>query len=210
MIMIRKLCFAVIAMLFAASACSASFVIDDFSAAGAFGATTTGGLSYVNVPGFQGYEALNVAPGGTVSLTYSFAGSTGAAPAVAGTLAAAAFDSFISSGGSNPDRPFPALTALVFPFAGSPASAFPIGFSIEDESSVVLASGPLTGSPQQVQVGTALGSVEQLTFSFTNDSADTLNFQIGGGALTAVPEPTSLLMFTSAMGLVLVPRRRRR
>jgi len=208
--MIRNLCFAALAVLFVASTSSANFVIDDFSAAGAFSASPSAGFNYVDAPGFQGYEALNVASGSTVSIEYDFTAAAGPGGVVTpGTLASAAYDSFISSGGTNPTVPFPSLTALLIPYAGSPGSAFPIDFSIEDNFGTVLAQGSLSGSPQQVHIGSSLGSVSGLKLSFTNDSAVTLSsFQLGGGSLTAVPEPTSMLMFPAAIGLFMARRRR--
>ena len=184
--MIRQLCFAAVAVLFAVNSCSASFVIDSFATEIAV-VTGTSTVSY-NALG-DSYQG-DLLAGQSVTITYNFT----AAPFNSTDLADA------SSGGS--------LTALDFVFSSVPT--LPLDLTVAGAASVPFSvSQTVTSSPASVFIGSDLGTATSLSFTFANNTLSDTAFSFGGSALTAVPEPTSLLMFPAAIGLVLARRRRK-
>jgi hypothetical protein len=183
--MIRQLCFAAIAVLFAASSCSANILIDNFTSASPV-ATSITNFDYVQNQGYEAEAGALVFPdNGTASLGYTFS---------AGDLAG--------------------QTALVFDYA---VTGGPIDLTVTTSDGVTsiinlpvvsLAAG---ATPTTINIGAGLGSATSLTLDFANNSGSDAVFTFGSssGSFTAVPEPTSLLMFPAAIGLVLARRRRK-
>lgn len=81
-----------------------------------------------------------------------------------------------------------------------------------DGSGTAVASGTLSaGTPAPVRVDVAgLSGANTITLEFINTTAgfQTFQFGAGDGNFTAVPEPTAMLLFPTAVGLVLARRRR--
>jgi hypothetical protein len=183
--MIRQLCFAAIAVLFAVSNCAANIVIDDFTSATATASTVTN-FDYVQNSGYQAEAGLALFPAGsTASLVYTFS---------AGDLAE--------------------QTALVFDY-GLVLGPIDVTVTTSNGMGPTSVSLPVsletTGTPTTINIGAGLGSATSLTLDFVNNSGADAVFTFGSssGSFTAVPEPTSLLMFPAAIGLVLARRRRK-
>ena len=183
--MIRQLCFAAFAVLFAVSTCSANFVIDNFSAQNAT-VTTTGSASF-SFSASNGYS-IDLDDGEMITFTYNFP---------SGLLSA--------SGLSNPNS----LVDLAFP-----VTLFPLDASIDVDAIVDATSTgnqSISSGGTIINVGPSLANATSVALKFTS-TADGTAFVFGGGTtpeFTAVPEPTSLLMFPAAIGLVLARRRRK-
>jgi hypothetical protein len=192
--MIRQLCFAAVAVLFAASTCSANFVIDDFSGVAtatpsASGVTitantftTTSGSSY------QGVGASSY------SITYDFGGTLL-------SLAQAETASITSD----------SLTSFLVPSAPVLANSFSLTVAVDGLTQILSPAGanPFVTVDAPGGGTTFLADTTSLTLTWTDlGGGATVDFG-GATAFTAVPEPTSLLMFPAAIGLVLAGRRRK-
>ena len=133
-----------------------------------------------------GYQAV-LADGESATVTYSFA------PTLSDSAAA------VPGSGTS-------FTSLDFFTTTAPFADIDLEISGSSFTSV---NTVLSAANTSVQIGPGLASTNSLTFTFTNNTGALNIFTFGGGALTAVPEPTSLLMFPAAIGLVLARRRRK-
>ena len=201
--MFRQLCFAAIAVFFAANTCSANFVIDDFTQdLSQPGSSPQLTITEMNAPVSFTYSAAfdtfsgTLDDGGMVSFAYDFS-------SLGGTLGSAA--AMVPGSGT-------VFTGLSF---GNLPALPVVGFDVM-VSAVNSAFTPVTqavsSSPTFVPISSGLEAADTIVIKFTNNTGFTTSFFFGGSTtpLVAVPEPTSLLMFSSVMGLAFVPRRRRR
>jgi hypothetical protein len=185
--MIRQLCFAAVAVLFAVSNCSANIIIDDFKSATATAATT--GFGYTSNAGYAADTDGETLPFPVFA---------------AGTSASLDYIVLPNLDGQG---------SLVFDFAvgGGPIDLTVTtsdGTAVEVSLPVSLVAG---ATPTTVNIGASLSTATSLTLDFENNSGADATFTFGSssGSFTAIPEPTSLLMFPAAIGLVLARRRRK-
>ena len=188
--MIRQLCFSAIAVLFATSSCFANFIIDDFSAV----TTGTGQLTstnatvtantFTNVSGST-YQGVGQP---SYSITYDFGG----------TLLALAQ-------ASNPNLSAGSLTSFGVPASPLLADQFELVVTGTGFTQTVSPSGvdPFVIIDAPGGGTTLLADSTFLTLTFNSLGAGGVAVDFGGAPFTAVPEPTSLLMFPAAIGLVL-------
>jgi len=186
--MVRQLCFVAVAMLFSGSVCNAEFVIDDFTGSG--GAASVANFNFLAGQGYRaGTEVLtnfNFGAGDTAQLVYNLAPG-----ALAGT------------------------SGLNFDFTlSSPPNAISLNLTGSNAGDVIFSETTTLdpgGSPASVNIGAALANATSLTLDFQNVSTANATFSFGSssGTFSAVPEPTALLLFPTAIGLVMANRRRR-
>ena len=214
--MIRTICLAFLGMLVFCGTSHADYLIDNFSmldtpnsgggtsAAGDHGGAVTAEVTSstgvgVTASGGTGVYSFNASPGDMLSIFYDWAGVYEDLPGHV----------FI--------RREARLGGISFP--GDPPSIIPVDVltgSLSDWSMLIDAPGGDTAVYNATEnnlvdplpAHSLIGSTS-LEFKFTYMGVGTSFIQFGGQDLTAVPEPTTLLMFGSVVALGFSRRRRR-
>ena len=208
--MIRKLGFFLLGFALLCGTANANVIVDNFNNGATVniksedidrGGGFTSDLLFVSIPGgldvnFQseGYIANNFANGDQMVFTYSDFGGTGSTlGAVSGMI----------------------LTGLNIPIAPNPTSDWNLTIGGMGFASTM--TNPINGTGNLNFAVPGLSNATTLTLTFTYVGMGSDNGLTFGGSQTdfvaigtAIPEPTTLMMFGTVVGIGLVNRRRRK